>query len=78
MIQPARQRSAAGDRPETLLALVGKWLAIGILLTSLVMLLFPELHHRSGNASPGMQDAPAAPGQASDRLVPEFLGRSDK
>ena len=57
-MQTAKQWGAAENRPEAYAAALGKLLAIGIILVPLVMLLFPELNHRSGNTSRGRQDAP--------------------
>ena len=78
-MQTAKPWGAAENRPEAYAAALGKLLAVGIILVPLVMLLFPELNHRSGNASHGRQDAAAARAPASDPvLIPEPFGRSRK
>ena len=55
-MQTAKPWGAAENRPERYAAALGKLLAVGIILVPLVMLLFPELNHRSGNTSRGRQD----------------------
>jgi hypothetical protein len=60
MVQTAKQEGDAKLGPEPYSVVLGKLLAIGIILVPLVMMLFPELNHRSGNTSHGKQDAPAA------------------
>jgi hypothetical protein len=65
---------------------LGKALAAGIILTPLVMMLFPELNHRSGNrASGGTQAATAIlavnAGQEPvprDESLPQFFLEGDE
>lgn len=79
MTQTAKQWGTAQIRPDSYAAALGKLLAIGIILAPVVMLLFPELNHRSGNTSHGRQDVSTVRSLTSDpALTPESFSRSDK
>ena len=72
-MQTAKQWGAAENRPERFVAALGKLLAIGIILVPLVMLLFPELNHRSGTTIHGRQNVPTARAQTPNHaLIPFF------
>ena len=78
-MQTAEQWDVAESRPEHYAAALGKLLAIAIILVPLVMLLFPELNHRSGTTSHGRQDAPTVRVQTPDHvLIPKPFCRSEK
>ena len=52
---------ATQTRPATIAAVLGKALAVGILMTPPALMLFSELNHRSGNTAFGvMQGATAS------------------
>jgi hypothetical protein len=66
-------------RAETLAIVLGKVLAVGILLTPLTMMLFPELNHRSGNTSSGgKQRATAAQAVAGGGSLHHFYQEGDE
>jgi hypothetical protein len=72
----AKQWSVAANRPETYASALGKLLVVGIILAPLVMMLLPELNHRSGSMSRGPRHAPAARAPVSDPvLIPEHFSR---
>jgi hypothetical protein len=79
-MQTANPWNAARVRPERYAAFLGKLLAVAIILTPLVAMLFPELNHRSGNNSPnGRQEAPAVPSLVSGPVLnPVAFKRSDR
>jgi hypothetical protein len=83
-MRTAKQWDAADNRPEPYTIVLGKLLAVGVILGPLVMMLFQELNRCSGNTSHGRQDAPAVraptlraltPARA---LIPDSFGRNDK
>jgi hypothetical protein len=78
-MQTARQWDAKKQHLETYATVLGKLLAVGLILAPLAMMLFPELNHRSGNTSGGRQDTPATRSLTSEpSLVPEPFSRNDK
>ena len=78
-MQTAKQWDAAKHWPDSYAAALGKLLAVGIILAPLVMLLFPELNHRSGNTSRGRQDASTVQAQTPGHmLIPDAFRRSEK
>ena len=78
-MQTAKQWDAAEKRSEPYLAVLGKLLAVGIILAPLAMMLFPELNHRLGTTSRGRQDAQTSRAPtAAAALIPVPFSRSDK
>lgn len=71
-MQTAKQWDAATSRSQSYSVALGKLLAVGIILAPLVMLLFPELNHRSGYTSHGKQDALTEQGPTTaPSLIPD-------
>jgi hypothetical protein len=71
--------TAAAVRASTFTDVLGKVLAVGILLTPLVMMLFPELNHRSGNVpSGGKQRATAVQTVAGGGSLHQFHQEGDE
>ena len=78
-MQTAEQWGAAKSRSESYSVALSKLLAVGITLVPLVMLLFPELNHCSGNTSHGRQDMPTGRSLSpTPSLIPDSLNRNDK
>ena len=79
-MQTAKQWNAAEIRPDGYAAFLGKLLAVAIILTPLVAMLFPELNHRSRNTSPsGTQDAPVVRSLISEPMpYPVAPKKSDR
>jgi hypothetical protein len=75
----ARLGSATLFRPERLAPALGKLLAVAIILTPLVAMLFPELNHRSGSTPPsGTQVSRVHSLTSSPTLTPMVFQRRAK
>ena len=76
----AQPWDAAETRPGNFAAILGKLLAVAIILTPLVMMLFPELNHRWGSyALTGTRETSARrPSTPEPVLNPIVFRRSDK
>ena len=79
-MRTAMRGDAETDPSRFSATVLSRLLAAAFILTPLVVMLFSEPNHRSGNiASPSGQTAPAARSSAKDRpLVPVSLGRDDQ
>jgi hypothetical protein len=69
-MQTAQQWDDGNNVSQSYLIAVGRLLAVGTILVPLVMLLFPELNHRSGNTSHAVQDASV---QQALATIPEAI-----
>jgi hypothetical protein len=78
-MQTAEQRDAANFRPEHHATLLGKLLAVGIIVAPLAMMLLPELKHRSTTIeSDGTPEKPAAQASVSEPVLnPVVFRRSE-
>jgi hypothetical protein len=79
MMPIAKQWNTAESQPDSYGVYLGKLLVIGIILTPLVMMLFPELNYRSGSLFHGKQDAATMQSPISPPvLIPDPFSRNRK